>query len=50
MNLAAAWYLSLENVRWLSLACLTVLLLWVAVIRYADRNFQQLTAEAEATA
>ncbi len=50
VNLAAAWYLSLENIRWLSLACLTVLLLWVAVIRYADRNFQQLTAEAEATA
>lgn len=50
INLAAAWYLSLENLRWLSLACLTVLLLWVGLIRYADRHFQQLTAEAESAA
>lgn len=47
VNLGASWYLSLENLRWLSLVCLVFLLVWVFLIRYADHNFQQLTTESE---
>ena len=38
-----------ESVRWLSLATIVILVFWIAIARYAGREFHRLTSEAEAT-
>lgn len=47
VNLGASWYLSLENVRWLSLVCLAVVMAWFFLIRYTEHSFQHMTAETK---
>lgn len=42
----ATWFASFENIRWLSLVTVAVLILWLIAARYAGRVF----AEKEKTA
>jgi len=43
LNLAVAAIVSLENVRWLSIASIIVLLIWIGIVRYAGRRFEELS-------
>jgi serine/threonine protein kinase len=43
LNLTFAAYVSLENVRWLSVAVLLMLFCWIIIVRYAGRQFDDLT-------
>lgn len=41
LNLAVAAWVGLENVRWLSIACLLILVVWIMAVRYAGREFKK---------
>lgn len=41
LNLVVAAYVGMENVRWLSLVCLLILFFWIAIVRYAGREFEK---------
>jgi AAA family ATP:ADP antiporter len=38
-----------ESIRWLSLATILILVLWIAIARYAGREFSRLTAKKDET-
>jgi AAA family ATP:ADP antiporter len=38
-----------ESIRWLSLATILILVLWIAIARYAGREFSRLTAKNDET-
>jgi len=40
LNLAVAAWVGLEHVRWLSIACLIILVFWILVVRYAGNEFE----------
>ncbi len=40
LNLAVAAWVGLEHVRWLSIACLIILVFWILAVRYAGREFE----------
>jgi AAA family ATP:ADP antiporter len=42
LNLTFVAYVSLENVRWLSVAALLVLVVWIMIVRFAGRQFEEL--------
>lgn len=46
LNLAVAAWVGLEHVRWLSVACLLILVFWILMVRYAGREFEK-KAEAD---
>ncbi len=46
LNLAVAAWVGLEQVRWLSIACLVILVFWIMAVRYAGREFEE-KADAE---
>ncbi|MDZ7659016.1 NTP/NDP exchange transporter [Fodinibius sp.] len=41
LNLAVAAWVGLEHVRWLSIACLIILVFWILAVRYAGRKFEE---------
>ncbi|MDZ7682727.1 MAG: Npt1/Npt2 family nucleotide transporter [Fodinibius sp.] len=41
LNLAVAAWMGLEHVRWLSIACLIILVFWILAVRYAGRKFEE---------
>lgn len=41
LNLAVAAWVGLEQVRWLSIACLIILVFWIFVVRYAGKEFEK---------
>lgn len=41
LNLAVATFVGLSNVRWLSIACLIILVFWILVVRYAGKEFDR---------
>lgn len=45
LNLGLVAYVSMEQVRWLSVASILVLGLWIGVIRFAGRHFEHLAGE-----
>jgi ATP:ADP antiporter, AAA family len=45
LNLGLVAYVSMEQVRWLSLASVLVLALWVSKVRFAGRHFERLAGE-----
>ena len=45
LNLGLVAYVSMEQVRWLSVASIVVLVLWIGVIRFAGRHFEHLANE-----
>lgn len=48
LNLAVAAYIGIENVRWLSIATLVILVGYFFVVRYAGKEFKKQAAESEA--
>jgi AAA family ATP:ADP antiporter len=46
----ATWFAGFENVRWLSLATVAILLLWIVAARYAGRVFAEKERAAAAPA
>jgi len=46
LNLVVAAWVGLEYVRWLSIACLIILVFWMLVVRYAGKEFEK-KADAE---
>lgn len=42
LNLTVVAYVSMENVRWLALATILVLVFWLGVVRFAGRRFDEL--------
>lgn len=40
LNLAVAAWVGLEHVRWLSIACLIILIFWIITVRYAGKEFK----------
>lgn len=44
LNLSVVAYVSLENVRWLAMASILVLVLWISIVRFAGRKFEELAA------
>jgi AAA family ATP:ADP antiporter len=46
LNLAVAAWVGLQNVRWLTIATLIILIAWILVVRYAGREFRE-KAESE---
>lgn len=44
LNLGLVAYVSMEQVRWLSVASILVLALWIGVIRFAGRHFEHLAS------
>src|SRR5262249_33182756 len=49
LNLAIA-YISLGKVRWLSLLSISILTLWVIIVRFAGNRFDNLAREKEGAA
>jgi len=47
LNLGLVAYVSMEQVRWLSVASILVLALWIGVIRFAGRHFEHLAGAGE---
>jgi len=47
LNLPVAAYIGIGNIRWLSLACLVILIFWIILVRYAGKEFQNQTASEE---
>jgi AAA family ATP:ADP antiporter len=45
LNLGLVAYVSMEHVRWLSIASVLVLALWVSKVRFAGRHFERLAGE-----
>jgi AAA family ATP:ADP antiporter len=45
LNLAFAAYVGVQDVRWLSIAVIFVLVAWIAIVRYAGRQFEAKAAE-----
>lgn len=45
LNLGVAFYVGMENVRWLSLASLVILIAWIILVRYAGDEFQERASE-----
>ena len=41
LNLAVAAWVGLEHVRWLSIACLGILVFWILTVRFAGRKFNE---------
>jgi AAA family ATP:ADP antiporter len=41
LNLAVAAWVGLEHVRWLSIACLVILVFWILAVRYAGHEFEE---------
>ncbi|MDZ7720517.1 MAG: Npt1/Npt2 family nucleotide transporter [Balneolaceae bacterium] len=41
LNLAVAAWIGLENVRWLSIACLIIMVGWIFLVRYAGKEFEK---------
>jgi AAA family ATP:ADP antiporter len=41
LNLVVAAWVGLQHVRWLSIACLVILVFWILVVRYAGREFEE---------
>jgi len=41
LNLGVAAWVGLEHVRWLSIACLIILIFWIMTVRYAGREFDK---------
>lgn len=41
LNLAVAAWVGLGQVRWLSIACLIILIFWIIIVRYAGHEFKQ---------
>ncbi|MDX1639724.1 MAG: Npt1/Npt2 family nucleotide transporter, partial [Balneolaceae bacterium] len=41
LNLAVAAWVGLGNVRWLSVACLVILVFWILLVRFAGREFEK---------
>lgn len=50
LNLAFAAFVGIQDVRWLSLASIIVLVGWIAVVRYAGRQFEAQAAEVSSVA
>ncbi|MEJ7616497.1 MAG: hypothetical protein WKF30_05900, partial [Pyrinomonadaceae bacterium] len=48
LNLGLVALVSIDQVRWLSLASILMLVAWVGVIRFAGRHFERLSAAAAA--
>lgn len=46
LNLVVAAWVGLEHVRWLSIACLIILVFWILAVQYAGREFEK-KADAE---
>jgi AAA family ATP:ADP antiporter len=42
LNLGVVAYVSLENVRWLSTASILILVIWIGIVRFAGRRFDEL--------
>ena len=49
LNLAVAAYIGLENVRWLSIAVLIILVGWILIVRYVGKKFDKLSTGEETT-
>jgi len=49
LNLAVAAWVGLEHVRWLSIACLIILVFWILTVRYAGREFENKADAKEVT-
>ena len=45
LNLSLVAFVSIEQVRWLSLASLLMLTIWIGVVRFAGHNFDRLARE-----
>ncbi|MCW9708998.1 NTP/NDP exchange transporter [Fodinibius salsisoli] len=45
LNLIVAAYIGLENIRWLSVACLLILFFWILIVRFVGREFKEHTSE-----
>jgi len=45
LNLGVAAFVGVQGVRWLSLASIAVLVAWIAVVRYAGRQFDARAAD-----
>ena len=43
LNLGVVAYVSLQNVRWLSIVSILVLFFWIMVVRFAGRKFEELS-------
>lgn len=41
LNLAVAAWVGIEHVRWLSVACLLILVFWIITVRYMGREFDK---------
>ena len=49
LNLAVAAWVGLQNVRWLTIATLTILIAWILVVRYAGREFKKKAEDEDIT-
>ncbi|MFH5833291.1 NTP/NDP exchange transporter [Halalkalibaculum sp. DA3122] len=47
LNLAVAAWVGLQHVRWLSVACLVILVFWIMTVRYVGREFDKKAAVEE---
>jgi|AntRauTorcE11897_2_1112592.scaffolds.fasta_scaffold01630_4 AAA family ATP:ADP antiporter len=43
LNLGVAYWVGLQHVRWLSLACLVILVFWIILVRYVGTEFDKKT-------
>jgi len=42
LNLSVVAYVSIENVRWLAIVSLLVLVLWISIVKFVGRRFDEL--------
>ena len=48
MSLAiTTFFTGFDSIRWLSLATLIILVIWIKVARFAGREFQRLSSQSE---
>jgi ATP:ADP antiporter, AAA family len=47
LNLLVVAFISIANVRWLSLASITILLFWIVIARFAGHSFDKLATKRE---
>jgi ATP:ADP antiporter, AAA family len=49
LNLLVVTFVTIANVRWLSLASISILVLWIAMVRFAGRNFDKMADKGKPT-
>ena len=48
LNLGVAAYYSIENVRWLSIVSILILVIWIGIVKFAGRKFDELSVSQSA--